>query len=965
MHIPPGTKETEHSEPNNDSPSANGAKVEREEKKGAQTRDRQLRTVWDRRKQSKSEKDQSLQPKEDECQEDQEWVSKLLQGRGELEKGSDCRKTPSSILSSLLDDDVRRMSDAEFLETARYLISYPRLRMPVLLSKLLLTADKRFQKYKTRDDILDEAESASYCRSDVERWEWIVQARNSDIMVERFVSSGVRHPIPLLSLVLRPNATFTERASLASLMQYVAKWYGRDDSHLGRRGDPRAFMIPVRRLAFHCCRVWPDLIPVLAKVIEGHIRTTIPSLLPKDKVFAKQNEAYNQALQMFAAAPDHSGRQYMAFIWEAQRTLLRMSGELEQPLMLERKSFEAIRVTLVGLEKTAQERDEALRHGKTWPPFKVIRDGIDEEKDPGDDYTRAVKAGLTMQEAGYSRKLVDDVIDILAGWAPDRTPTIQTRANLSKFVRSSEVKIGPENVWATEIRTTRNAHEAWMVFQRQPESCRRSPQVYGELFAKLTATLPQNENYLPGDGRHVVEVHIPNLSDFEKARAQPPTVEQLYDKMRDDKVRLHGHSLAVLLRTASHFAPFHMYLQDSALDKDIVRWFSERSDKDVSKIFNRVPFGVFQAYISLLCQIHPTALAHTRPSTDDTRITEAIRLVEEYSELVQKRSRQHMNVRPLWNLLLHRLSSPRGLYFSGHPPSERGYATFLLYCDVLSAARKVCAMDCDMFFFTARAVSNGMRAHFAQHIRPPVPDPEEPLEVEAENEVEEDYPAEGGNPDANVEVKIKRRPKVEEFERPVILDIAKELRRGQAYANGDAIIREGSLEGGEIHFSTLIGPMARYLASTFDQLISPVPPLLGPGGEDLSMPKTYGQPRGTEAHVYMQALAHLLDYKGMLRLLQWIAPQWARSGESEWSPAVEKNRYHLRRAICAFRALAEKYVPEEKLAPIRGELELMDGWPGQDEVIGYLQVNWASEELCKAAAELGFEQVAGPEYWGE
>ena len=902
--------------------------------------------LWDRRKPSKSKKAPPHEHGNEGSWEKKKETKKTQraprifekQDRGGLEKGADCKKTPSSILMRLLDNNGKTLSDDEFTSTARFIHHYPRLRLPVVLSKLLLARDERFHKYKTREEILAEAEAGWFCRTDVEQWEWIIQGRNSDVIAERFVSSDSVHPISLLSLVLRPNAVFTKRSSLEGLLRYMAKWHATGDGSFKNGVQPAAFLIPMRRFALHCCRVWPDLIPALARVAAAHIQDSIPNALPKNKVYNEQRKAFNEYLQMFASAPDRSGRRYMEFIWEAQRVLLAMSNGLERPLMLEKKSFDAIRIVLVGLEKTPIERDEATRWGKTWPPFKVIRDGLDEVKDAGDDFTRAVKAGLTMEEAGHAREPVDAVIDTLAGVAPDGSPTIQTRANLAGLVRRKEGKIGAEEVWATRVRTTRNPHEAWTAFQHPPDpSCRRNHQVYGELFAKLTARTPENEGYLPGDGRHVVEVHIPNLSDFERARIQPPTVTQLYDQMLQEGVKPEGHCLVVLLRSASHLRQFQKYLHDSTLDPDITEWFADRSDMDLSKIFDRMPFGVFQAYISLLCQLHPRAVTVQPPSEFNDQITEAIQLVTQFSSLARTESRQPINTRPLWNLLLDRLSKPRGVYVAEHVPYKREYATLLLYCDVLSAARNMCALDCDMFFFTARAISNAMRPHFSQHLRP-------------ENE-----PEKTGKPE-------KKEPG-----EPVILSIAEELRRGQNDPDTDFVRWAQQLKGGAaINLETLIGSMARFLAASFDELSSDVAPLTGPDGTSWPMPSTYQRPRGMEAHIYMQTLAHLLDYRGMLRLLEWIADEWTRVvDEKESGPALEKNRFHLRRAVCAFRALAERFVPEEELASVKSRLVEADGWPGQGEVKYYLEANWPSQEVGVVSGRLGFARVAGREYWSE
>ncbi|MBE3050347.1 hypothetical protein IMZ48_49195, partial [Candidatus Bathyarchaeota archaeon] len=359
--------------------------------------------------------------------------------------------TTQTVLQDLVNNLDRPLTEEMFSEYAAF-ISADKVKDPAAqLSKLLIAEDHRF--WQPREAILNSACRNGYKRGKLEHWLSILKAPTSDAMVELFLSRGSLHPPALLNLILRPSAVFTERSTFVSLLKYIATWYA-EKRPLSSASEPEPFRITIRRLASHCCRSWPDLLPVVARLAATHIQSGIASTFPQNEVYARRTTTYNYYIQLFAVVPDRRALRYMDFVWEAQRVLLAMSSELQEPLILERKSFTAIRLVLLGLRKTDSERDAAQRWGRSWPPYKIVRDGLDEQKDPEDEYTRPIQAGITMQESGYAREPIDDVIDTLAGTAPDGTPTIQYRAHLLGLIKHGH-KVGGEEIWATKVRATR------------------------------------------------------------------------------------------------------------------------------------------------------------------------------------------------------------------------------------------------------------------------------------------------------------------------------------------------------------------------------------------------------------------------------------------------------------------------------------------------------------------------------
>lgn len=877
------------------------------------------------------------------------------------------RVTPAAILRDCLDNRDEPFPDQEFNNTVARLFSFPNYRLPVMLSKLLIAEDERLAG--SREPILDAVYNSGTRRSDLEHWLSILKAPTSEEMVDLFVSSGSRQPALLLNHILRPTAVFTERASLESILRYLATWYAEGRS-VSSGDDIDALRIPIRRLAFHCCRSWPDLLASVARVVASHIQTGIPNTLPAPRVYSAQITAYNTYLQIFASAPDRHGRQYMNFVWEAQRILLGMSSELPKPLLLEKKSLTAIRLVLLGLQKTDEERDSATRWGRTWPPYKIVRNGLDEQKDPEDDYTRPIKAGVTMQVSGYSREPIDDVIDTLAGMAPDGSPTIQTRANLQKMVKRGH-KVGPEEVWASKVRATRNAHEAWLVFQQQPPGTRRGHKVYGEMFRKLTEELSLSDHYQAGDGRYAVEVHIPNLSDFEKARRQPPTVAQLYEQMLEEGIRPEGYCLTVLLESATRPVHFHRYARDSTLHPDVVKWLAESTDRGVRDLFRRLPFGVIQAYVRLLCCRHPIAAANKPDPDSGHNVQNAMGMVMRYAAAARTQNLGYLNIRPLWTALLERLSRSTGVWFRALGAEESIFETLLLYLVVLCRAMRHCVVDRDIFFYTAKALRNTIASEYGKSMR-------KSTLVRGERARERK---------AWAEIQKLRKQAAEE-ESPV--DISK-LR--------------ASYKAGDMNQLDVVVSTGSFLTATFRRMTERVPHLVGLDGIEYPMPVDYHELRGMEAHMYMQVLGYLGDRASMVRLLGWTAGQWIRDPR-------EKNRFHLKKAMACFRALGEPGtlglvrgvevagtgdgalhddrwamredvedvrceeaegegeesadgesedveeqeeddgVSEEQTEKIREKLRILEAWPDDDEVQAYLETTHAANDMFQMLRRL-------------
>ncbi|MBE3045367.1 hypothetical protein IMZ48_23020, partial [Candidatus Bathyarchaeota archaeon] len=417
------------------------------------------------------------------------------------------------------------------------------------------------------------------------------------------------------------------------------------------------------------------------------------------------------------------------------------------------------------------------------------------------------------------------------------------------------------------VRATRNAHEAWLVFQNPPPDwpCRCGPKVYAEMFNKLTAEVANSDHYLPGDGSFAVEMHIPNLSDFEKARRQPPSVERLYSQMLDEGIKPNGHCLTVLLQSTPRFRDFHKYLHHSDLDDDVVKWLTGPGDTHVPQICDRLPFGVLQAYVKLLCHRQPRASSLAPPVALRKLIHKAVRLVIEYKDSARTDGRRFIDTRPLWTMVLERVCKPIGVYFSGRSIANNFFHTLLLYIDVLREAGMSATPNDDMFLYTAIALRHAIRDQFrkSQRLRPDTTERKSPPERIVWRQVNE----------------IR----------------AEAVKRGEDANIWDLKERYAAKEVSQLD---VIVSISRHLTSRFWHMSEPLAPLVVPDGTEYPMPPRLYHMRGTEVHVYMQTLGQLGDYRSMTRLLGWIADRWG-------TELGVKDRYHFTRAIACFRALGE------------------------------------------------------------
>ncbi|KAL6870546.1 hypothetical protein J3F83DRAFT_736723 [Trichoderma novae-zelandiae] len=456
------------------------------------------------------------------------------------------------------------------------------------------------------ENAMDIARQNGYSHDDLAYYLYILEGTTDDMRCERFFERDSFKPAFILHLLLRPTSRFSRLETLDRLIGHCRSVYlenmgdGTDTTGVQvktpkRPYGPEDFNFVMSLLAQHCARLDARHIVKLGDLAVQYIETVAKSRLSQDEIYEAQCSVFNHSLRLLGSDyRRHSIQQASpnAFFWEAQRILLAVSSKTKKQLLIDVEGFRAIRNVLAGMAKNHVETHSSVRHAPSWPPYLRPGDGMDEDMDPEESWSRAVRAGMLMQEAGFPKEEVDDAVDILQGMSPDGTPTIQQRVSL---VRRREV-----GLWEASIRATRNAQEAWERFQNPPkEGLELGLAEYTAMFEKLTLReADEHTRALPGDkALNFPTPQEANLTEFERARIRPPSVSQLYARMLKDGIRPSGSCLAILLANTESMEMARRYLHDGDKSGALFEMMYQEMDVEALK---KVPLSLVSAYIQVM-----------------------------------------------------------------------------------------------------------------------------------------------------------------------------------------------------------------------------------------------------------------------------------------------------------------------------------------------------------------------------
>jgi hypothetical protein len=388
--------------------------------------------------------------------------------------------------------------------------------------------------------------------------------------------------------------------------------------------DEGGFNLLISLLLYHTRRLWPSAMLTVSKLIQLYLMSFMKKLPDQTKMDPKSHARLcnmnNRFLRIFSLPASLEPYKSMAHNWAAQRVLLQLAGQFQPPLTVDKRSYEAVISVLTALKKSDREAKVASLRARSWPPWRVDQDGIDAERSPEDDQSRATSAIIKSKEAGYSANLYDQTMSIFAGQEPDGTPTIHTR-KLFK-VRNADRSPPPQPnelnhlIWAARIKSTRDVGEAWSAFIRFQEIGGRPTQnVYLAMFEKIefeTKRLARPDCFTPspGDGKEVLPVSDDNFSDFYKQTLQPPELSQLYQQMLKNGFPPKGRCLNFLVRHARTIDEGFSYLIDGGMDKSTMEYLlgDPSSEEIPAFVHEKVPLPIFADIIYLLCRFAPRAI---------------------------------------------------------------------------------------------------------------------------------------------------------------------------------------------------------------------------------------------------------------------------------------------------------------------------------------------------------------------
>ncbi|KAI1768438.1 hypothetical protein GGR53DRAFT_409774 [Hypoxylon sp. FL1150] len=552
--------------------------------------------------------------------------------------------------------------------------------------------------------------SRGWSKEDVDHWIWIFSGEDGDARVQRLTSTETPKPIFLVTFLARVDEKFRKAESLLSLMEYISKHYFGPEPFSSSNdmgySSPKItmtvsqFLILLRRLVVHVLRLWPRSIVTVARFTVDYIRS-MPSE-PGTTDFHHKCKVFNTSLQLFKRPSSIQPLANMEFNWRAQRILLAMSDNLDNPLIINRASYRAVRQVMVGLKKSQTEKAVAMRYAKSWPPYRQDFDGLDAKRTAEDDYSRSVKAGILGREAGYPDDHYDQALSALGGMGAN-SPTVQTRSLPPKEWKGEEEDRNVYSNWAMLVRATRNTREAWKVFSDLASKTGKTPnvQVYAEMFIKLQARqLNPNSHALPGDSRESFPIHDANYSEYELARLSPPTVRELYDQMISRGVKPEGHCLHTLLINADSLEEGIRYLRDSGIDAAIVNALTLFKQPSYQVLW-KIPLLTFKSYIQLLCRLQPDRRGWEKILPNELlQIRHAIKLARVRLRPI---TTEASTFRPPWTIILRALARPHICLING-TQADNDAEALAVSMDVLDSLERTAGVDPDAFMYICRTV---------------------------------------------------------------------------------------------------------------------------------------------------------------------------------------------------------------------------------------------------------------------
>ncbi|CAG8240023.1 unnamed protein product [Penicillium olsonii] len=567
-----------------------------------------------------------------------------------------------------------------------------------------------------------------YSPADITSWAWILTSRSSHEAAERLfllesnaVKNGAKCPtVPsfvLLYLLRQQNIdAHTLRLLLIHSLHLMSGQPLLPNDHRAEAAeedinlppidshasiDSGTCMLLVVRLIRHAQRVWPQALLTIARAFAEFFTTPRANAAERSPIEKRHDDRvktdkFNECLWMLSLPAKLAPYRSTPVQQQAQFELLRAMATHKPVLPVTRQGYRAIVAVQLAHKKTTEERKSAELKAPSWPPWKEEKLGIDSLRGNDGMYSRAMQVLSQMADAGYSRRLYEDISSILAGWDTDHSPTVQTRAMMRCPQALPDAHISKQNhhqVWVARIRSTRTVREAWACFlSYQDQGLPAKEAIFVAMAEKLIyrrAAIERRLDHanpsLPGDGR---EVHPEPASarDIIYVSKEPPTLDEFLDQMLAQGFLPSGRFLGLLLQSAPSMHAGMQYLLYSDLTSaqlatlTVVQAETRDYDSIDPAAFQAVPDLVFASFIKLLC-VHsstgPSPTRHRNFPTADHFLTLMDRGHSKEQKLdllayVEKHPENDSYPRVLWHAV-HLTKMRRNAY----PPAWKHILSFL------------------------------------------------------------------------------------------------------------------------------------------------------------------------------------------------------------------------------------------------------------------------------------------------
>ncbi|KAL9624498.1 MAG: hypothetical protein Q9160_001162 [Pyrenula sp. 1 TL-2023] len=426
-----------------------------------------------------------------------------------------------------------------------------------------------------------------YSIQDVTTWAWILTSQNADEAIGKLVLLTTRRKITIPSFLLQfilsrqtispQNLKFLVdqiKTSLKSPANHVD--YEDDGTSLRFRIDsqnPTSMMLLFVRLARHCRRVWVrglcDIADLLALMFPAKpLQLRWESNINIER-FQRLTIYYNRALLLMSRPSDQTPFQNVTLQHRALLRLLKTMTQFKPHIQVTREGFRALLSVQLAQKKTKLEQEWGDLKSLAWPPWKEDKSGLDTDRGDIGSESRASRVIRQMVEAGYTKKELEQIATIYAGWDTDNSPTIQSRKFLSiganRLIRGNGNDVAYTNeLWAARISSTRTLREAWLAFlsfEKEVRSHRLKP--YTEMAMKILSSPvdgPQSPKIIrAGDGRETLpEPLSPRYITY--VPLGPPTLYEFLERTKRNGLKFQGRFLAQLINQAQSFEQALKYL---------------------------------------------------------------------------------------------------------------------------------------------------------------------------------------------------------------------------------------------------------------------------------------------------------------------------------------------------------------------------------------------------------------------